>query len=121
MVKALLDTNILIDFLNGVPEARMELDLYQDKAISIITWMEVMVGAAPELQAATRSFLDGFEIVALDGPVADQAVILRREHRIKLPDAIIWASAQETRSLLVTRNSKDFPATDPSVRIPYDL
>ena len=121
MVKALFDTNILIDFLNGVAEARKEMDLYQDKAISIITWMEVMVGAAPQVQSATRSFLDGFEIVGLDGPIADQAVVLRQQHRIKLPDAIIWASAQETGSLLVTRNSKDFTASDPSVRIPYEL
>jgi len=121
MVKALFDTNILIDFLNGVDEARIEMDLYQDKAISIITWMEVMVGATEQVQSATRAFLDGFEIVGLDSPIADQAVTLRRQHRIKLPDAIIWASAQETGSLLVTRNSKDFPVADPSVRIPYDL
>ena len=121
MVKALFDTNILIDFLNGVAEARREMDLYQDKAISIITWMEVMVGATPQVYSATRSFLEGFEVVGLDGPIADQAVALRQQYRIKPPDAIIWASAQETGSLLVTRNSKDFPSANPSVRIPYDL
>jgi len=121
MVKALFDTNILIDYLNGVAEARNEIDLYPDKEISIVTWMEVMVGAAPEVQTATRAFLGGFEIVGLDGAVADQAVALRRQHRMKLPDAIIWASAQKTGGLLVTRNRKDFPATDPSVRIPYEL
>ena len=46
MVKALLDTNILIDFLRGLPAARDELNRYEDKAISVITWMEVMVGRA---------------------------------------------------------------------------
>jgi len=121
MVKALLDTNILIDFLNGVHEARQEIDLHDDKAISIVTWMEVMVGAAPEVQEATRAFLDGFDLVGVDGAVADHAVTLRRQYRIKLPDAIIWASAQTTGSLLVTRNHKDFPLNDPSVRIPYTL
>jgi predicted nucleic acid-binding protein len=121
MVKALFDTNVLIDFLNGVAEARKEMGLYQDKAISIVTWMDVLVGAAPLVQSATRTFLDGFEIVGLDGPIADQALALRRQHRIKLPDAIIWASAQKTGSLLVTRNIRDFPKADPSVRIPYDL
>lgn len=44
MVKALLDTNILIDFLNGVPQARDEIARYRRTAISIITWMEVMAG-----------------------------------------------------------------------------
>ena len=48
MVKALFDTNILIDYLNAVPQARAELSLHPDKAISIITWMEVMVGAEPD-------------------------------------------------------------------------
>ena len=45
MVKALFDTNILVDYLNAVPEARTELQRYTEKAVSIITWMEVMVGA----------------------------------------------------------------------------
>jgi predicted nucleic acid-binding protein len=121
MVKALLDTNILIDFLNGVAEARSEMTLYPEKAISIVTWMEIMVGAAPEVQSATGSFLSSFEIVGLDGAIAEQAVALWRERRIKLPDAIIWASARQTGSLLITRNKRDFPVADPSVRVPYHL
>jgi predicted nucleic acid-binding protein len=121
MVKALFDTNILIDFLNAVPQAREEIALYRDKAISIVTWMDVLVGAPPSVEPATREFLAGFEVIGLDGKIAEGAVALRQAHRIKLPDAIIWASAQETGSLLVTRNSKDFPRRDPSVRVPYDL
>ncbi len=48
MVKALFDTNILIDYLNGIPQAREEVALYDDSAISIISWMEVMAGASEE-------------------------------------------------------------------------
>jgi predicted nucleic acid-binding protein len=121
MVKALFDTNILIDYLNAVPQARTELQRYADKAISIITWMEVMVGASHDLEAATRSFLNGFDVVAVDEQIAERAVSLRRNHRIKLPDAAIWATAQVHAMLLVTRNSKDFPADDPGVRAPYSL
>ncbi|MEF0942844.1 PIN domain-containing protein [Rhizobium sp. BR 362] len=51
MVKALFDTNVLIDYLNAVPQARDELTRYGEKAISIITWMEVLVGAKPEWQS----------------------------------------------------------------------
>jgi predicted nucleic acid-binding protein len=119
MVKALFDTNILIDFLNGVGEAKTELDRYDGRAISIVTWMEVMAGARPEVEAATRTFLDSFERVAIDDLVAEQAVALRRQARIKLPDAIIWASARSRSMLLVTRNTKDFPPAEPSVRVPY--
>lgn len=121
MVKALFDTNILVDYLNAVPEARTELRRYTDKAISIITWMEVMVGADDDLESATRNFLSSFDVVAFDGQIAERAVDLRRRHRIKLPDAVIWATAQVQARLLVTRNTKDFPGDDPGVRAPYRL
>jgi predicted nucleic acid-binding protein len=93
VVKALLDTNILIDFLRGVPAARDELNRYQDKAISIVTWVEVMTGAPMMAERGTREFLDGFTLVDLNQKVAERAVALLREHRLKLPDAIVWASA----------------------------
>jgi predicted nucleic acid-binding protein len=114
MVKALFDTNILIDYLQGVPDAREELARFEDAAISIVTWMEVMVGATDDTHAATRAFLTGFRLIALD-----RAVALRRRHRMKLPDAIIWAAAQSEDRILVTRNTRDFPAEDPGVRVPY--
>ena len=121
MVKALFDTNILVDYLNAVPEARDELDRYSYKAISIISWMEVMVGAERSVAPQTRAFLDTFQLIALNDQVAERAVALRREHRIKLPDAVVWASAQVGTMLLVTRNTKDFPPADPGVRAPYTL
>ena len=121
MVKALFDANILVDYLNAVPQARTELRRYTEKAISIITWMEVMVGATDDLEDATRSSLSTFDVIALDGEIAERAVSLRRHHHIKLPDAIIWATAQAHAMLLVTRNTKDFTADDPSVRMPYRL
>lgn len=121
MVKALIDTNILIDYLNAAPEARSELDRYAARAISIVTWMEVMVGAKPGVETATRAFLSGFDLVPLDEAVADCAVELRRAHRIKLPDAVVWASARVHAMLFVTRNTKDFPIGDPGVRHPYAL
>lgn len=121
MVTALFDTNILIDYLNGIEQARDEIARYETKTISIVSWMEVMVGAEPDIAAETRAFLEAFAIVALDSVVAERAVVLRRAHRIKLPDAIIWASAQKSAALLVTRNDKDFADDDPGVRMPYRL
>ena len=121
MVGALFDTNILIDHLNAVPQAREEIQRFENRAVSIITWMEVMVGASADLMEPTRLFLDGFKIIALDDEIANRAVALRRAHRIKLPDAVIWATAQTTDRLLVTRNTKDFPPDDPGIREPYAL
>ena len=121
MVKALFDSNILIDYLNGVEAARTELSLHQDPAICVVTWMEVMVGVAPANAPRTRAFLERFKIIGIDSAVAEMAVELRKAHRIRLPDAIIWACAKVEARLLVTRNIRDFPLSDPGVREPYRL
>ena len=121
MVSALFDTNILIDYLNGIEPAKNELDRYSDKAISLITWMEVMVGATPETEEVVRGFLDGFISLPIDEQVSGVAVTLRKKHKIKLPDAIVWATAQVNRRILVTRNTKDFLHDEPGVRVPYQI
>ena len=121
MVRPLFDTNILIDFLTGVPAAREEIARYEAPAISVIAWMEVLVGARPETEAVTRRFLSRFHLVEIDAQVAERAVLIRRGGRIRLPDAIIQASAEVHSLLLVTRNTRDFDAASPSVRIPYTL
>ncbi|WP_137927827.1 type II toxin-antitoxin system VapC family toxin [Cupriavidus sp. 2SB] len=121
MVKALFDTNILIDFLNGREQARAELARYEHRAISSITWMEVLVGTPPEEEAAVRSWLQSFALIAVDQSVANRAVAIRKATKIRLPDAIVWASAQVHSLLLVSRNTKDFPADEPGVRVPYQL
>ena len=121
MVSVLIDTNILIDYLNGIEQAKTELDRYSDKAISLITWMEVMVGATPETERIMRGFLSGFVHLPIDEQVATVAVALRKQHKIKLPDAIVWATAQVNRCLFVTRNTKDFSHDEPGIRVPYQI
>lgn len=49
------------------------------------------------------------------------AVQIRRAQRIRLPDAIIWATAQVNNAVLVTRNTKDFPPDQEGIRLPYTL
>ena len=108
-------------FRLGDAEAVTELARYQEPAISIVSWMEVMIGAAPEVAPATRRFLSRFTIVEIDRAVAERAVIVRRNRRIRLPDAIIQACAEVHSMLLVTRNTRDFDRSSPSVRVPYSL
>jgi predicted nucleic acid-binding protein len=120
MVKALFDTNILIDYLNGIADAGKEIGRYRHKAISLITWMEVMVGATTQDEAVIKTFLSQFELLPIDSTVSAEAVAIRRTRRIKLPDAIILATARTGDRLLITRNTKDFPAgLDVDVRMPY--
>ena len=72
-----------------------------------------------DVLAALRGFLKRFEVHPVTFPIAERAVAIRRESRQRLPDAIIWATAQELNIILVTRNSRDFPADHPGIRIPY--
>ena len=119
-VSELFDTNILIDHLNGVAKAARELRRSTDPAVSMITWIEVMTGAATqEEEAVLRAFLLNFQCLPITSAVAERAAVNRRQNRIKLPDAIILATAEVAGRQLVTRNVKDFPAGMRGVRVPY--
>ena len=118
---AVFDTNIVIDALNGVTEADTEYNNYERVLISRITWMEVLIGAEGD-DSELRDFLEThFEIMSLDLAVAETAIQLRRTHHIRLPDAIIWATAKINEAVLVTRNTKDFNPEWEGIHLPYTL
>lgn len=117
-----LDTCILIDYLRGVPQARLYLGNSSSCSISIMTWMEVMVGAKTDAENHfLRQFLQKFPVIGLEKAVSEQAVVLRQQHRMRLPDAVIWATAKACHGKLVTRNTKDFGSHQADVFIPYTL
>ena len=119
-LNALVDSDVLLDFLDGYPAAAREIARYRELRISIISWMELLAGAKTEADEGTRrGFLAHFRLMPLTLEVAEEAIVLRRKYRLKLPDAIIWASAITENCLLVSRNTKDFPANQPGVRFPY--
>lgn len=116
----LFDSTILIDFLNDVPGARAALSDAPQRSISIITWIEVLAGARTrEAELAARELLSIFDLLPLTEEVAEIAVAIRRERRMKLPDAIIRATALHHGRVLVTRNTRDFPPGDPDITVPY--
>ena len=124
MVKgsALFDTNILIDLFSGRNEAKLAIETWPPQnAISLITWMELMVGAKKYHQESrTRVALGAFNVIGVSQDIAERSVNLRTEYGMKLPDAIILATAQIHRYELVTRNTKDFFGI-PGVITPYHL
>ena len=120
-MKAVIDTNILIDYLSGIDLAGEELALYEEPSISLITWMEVMVGARPAEDGLIRDFLLRFRTDPIGRGVAEEAVRIRQDHRLRLPDSIIWATALSQGLILVTRNTRDFPVDHPGIRVPYKL
>lgn len=118
----LFDTNILIDHLNGIKKATKEIQASANPAISVITWIEVMTGAENKAQEAiVRAFLTNFECLPVTNAVAERAANIRRVRRIKLPDAIIQATAETAGRTLVTRNVRDFPAGTSGVSVPYQI
>ena len=119
-IEAVFDTNILIDYLLGRDEAQQEFDRYSRRGISIVTWMELQIGSRTEAEADVIDlFLREFRIIEITRQVARRALEIQRRTRVRLPDAVIWATAQMESAQLVTRNTKDFPSDDPAVRIPY--
>lgn len=120
------DTNIVIDALAGFEPARSEIRRatgFGGRAwVSRIVWVEVLSKGSQAKLKDAETFLSGFGTDELDAEIAARAAALRRERpRLKAADAIIFASALVRGRVLVTRNTKDFPANAPGVRVPYIL
>jgi len=106
----LLDTNSLIYYFQGA----LQMDpVFQQigrgearPLVSIITEIELL--GFPRLtqqdETRIRSLLSGFAVVAVDERIAAQAVVLKRRHGLKTPDAIIAATALLEDACLVTRD-----------------
>jgi predicted nucleic acid-binding protein len=119
-MRAVFDSDVLIDYLQGLEPAKRELARYSKPEISCISWMEIMAGADDEAETqACRGFLSHFVRHGISEQISEEAVRLRRKHKLRLPDAIIWATARTEKCLFVTRNTKDFPKNDPGIRFPY--
>lgn len=121
MADPFFDTNILIDWLLDREPAIVELSRYAKHRISRIVWAELLAGEEPERRRDVQQLLVPFEVVEIDQRIAATAADLRHRWRMKLLDALILATAQVNGAILVTRNTKDFPATMPGIRIPYTL
>jgi predicted nucleic acid-binding protein len=120
------DSNIIIDTLKGFPEARAEIERAITRGgrawISRVVWIEVMSKGEGEGLKRAEKLLAGFGVDEVDEEIASRAAALRRERpRLKAMDAIILASALTRGRVLITRNTKDFPAAMPGIRVPYVL
>ena len=118
---AIFDSNILIDFIQGIRPALEEVERNEQREISVITWMEVMTGVTPDHETSIRTLLSRFHKLPITDEIAEQAVLERRSRRIKFPDSILIATAIVRGGQLITRNTRDFPREENHVRIPYRL
>lgn len=105
MALILFDTNIFIDMLNGVHEATVELGSYDEPAISVITYMELLSGAVPRPQ--DKSILDAvlaeFAVLQLVPQVIEHSISIRGNSLATPPK-----SSFQTRSLRRPRSHIKF-------------
>ena len=122
MLERLLDSVILIDHFNNIPQAtKFLLALDPEKtAISVITYAEILTGLDKEEERKAHPLLNSFAMLEIDAAITEKAAALRRQHGWKLPDAFQAAIALKHGIKLCTRNTKDFnPKKYPFVEIPY--
>ena len=120
------DANIVIDALAGYEPARVEIRRAVARGsrpwISRMAWIQVLSKGEESVVREAMAFLSRFGLDEIDDEISRRAAALRRERpRLKSPDAIILATAQARGRVLITRNTKDFPAEMPGIRVPYTL
>ncbi|MGB5710251.1 MAG: type II toxin-antitoxin system VapC family toxin [Waterburya sp.] len=101
----LLDTNIVLYHLGGRLQKPLEKKQY---AISIITEIELL--SYPSIQAdeinTVQNFVDDVTVVELKNPIKAQTIALRKKYNLKVPDAIIAATALKLAVPLLTNDKK---------------
>jgi len=110
-MSALWDTNIVIYFLSGqLPDSSGLLESYGMPAISSITEIELLSWQteSDSDREVLNVFLSQCEILDLLGEIKPLTAQIRREHHVKLPDAVIAATAIHYSMVLLTRDSRDF-------------
>jgi predicted nucleic acid-binding protein len=123
----LIDSNVVIGYLDGrIPEKGMKfLHTIVDDIphVSVITKMEVLRFNAPEKAYQVLSdFMNNSLVYNLSDPIVSRTIQLGKNHKIKLPDAIIAATALVHDLTLLTRNMNDFKnISNLSVVNPYDM
>lgn len=106
----LLDSNIIIYLSKGVIDTETLFAEHDKFYISIITYMEVLGFRFSDQEEIKiiKELLGYFTLVNINMEIANTVVAIKQEKKIKLPDAIILATAKFSKSDLMTRNVKDF-------------
>lgn len=102
----LLDSNAIIYLSKRVITVDEIFIDNEEYAISVITYMEVLGYSfeSEEEEDFIHNFLKAFKIIYIDDAIANKVIMLRKIHKIKLPDAIICASCLVNSAILVTND-----------------
>lgn len=124
----LIDSNAIIQFLDEtLPEKaidRLEQIVDdEDYVISVINEIEVLsFGERPKALAVAERFVQASTVIQITGDIIAKTIEIRQRNKIKLPDAVIAATALVHNLIVITRNTKDFKKVpDLKVINPYDI
>ena len=119
----LVDTDILINFLRGIEEARAFLARAAEESLlccSAITVAEIFAGMREHERDKTVDVIDSLEVLDVNREIAEKAGAYKRNSRrqsLDLADCIIAASAFVKQALLATANAKHYPMSDVEKKI----
>ena len=101
--KLFVDTNILIQLLNGEPEIAQILDGKQ-LVISVITELELLAvpNISPKEQRLIEELIDECQVININSGIKKVTIEFRKSRKLKLPDAIVAASSYYSKLPLLT-------------------
>ncbi|WKZ66506.1 MAG: type II toxin-antitoxin system VapC family toxin [Flavobacteriales bacterium] len=99
----MIDTNIVLYLLNGDTHLA---DMLTDKELTLSNISRMELLSFPDITkgelAKVEVFLEAWPVVEINSLIEEQAIAIRRKHRLKLPDSIIAATAMHLDIPLVT-------------------
>lgn len=110
-----LDTNIILYFLGGRLAEPFPSGAY---AISVISELELLAypGLISSEEQHIRDFLSDVPVTDLTQSVRHHAVSLRKRFGLKLPDAIVAATALALEATLLTNDQRLLALSDVSTQ-----
>jgi predicted nucleic acid-binding protein len=119
----IFDTNILIYLSKFVLDPKKILK--ENAAISVITKIEALGYSFQNIEEhdLLQDICNELNVIPLTDRIAEETILIRKNNRIKLPDAIIYATALIQNVPLLTNNTADFKSLGNKVELinPFDL
>jgi predicted nucleic acid-binding protein len=108
LVMILLDSNTIIYLSKKIIKIDDIFNDNDDYRISVITYMEILGYAfsCKEEELFIKKLLSFLNILYIDKNISEKVIELRKKYKIKLPDAIICATAINKNAILITNDIK---------------
>ncbi len=111
--KYLADTNAVIDYLGkklpGKGMAFMNDVIDEIPNVSVITKIELLgFNGAEDYYQLLVDFVNDATVIDLTDDIVERTITVRKKHKIKLPDAIIAATALVYKLTIISNNNRDF-------------